>query len=276
MEATAKTILEKCPKTIDLKMVCQKYPVLYEQSMNSVLAQEVIRYNRLLMVIHQSLKDLLKALKGLVVMSQKLEEMANSLFINLVPVMWSGKAYPSLKPLSAWVADLIQRMAFINKWVDNGIPSVFWISGFFFPQAFLTGTLQNYARQVAISIDTISFDFKITTADQAQIPPKVGCYIEGLFLEGARFNAITQFLWESVPKELYFSMPPIWLIPTSNRVEPLKGIYHCPVYKTLTRAGTLSTTGHSTNFVFTVELPSSKPERYWIKRGVALMCALDF
>lgn len=44
MEATAKTILEKCPKTIDLKMVCQKYPVLYEQSMNSVLAQEVIRY----------------------------------------------------------------------------------------------------------------------------------------------------------------------------------------------------------------------------------------
>ena len=49
------------------------------------------RYNTLLKMIHQSLKDLLKALKGLVVMSQSLEEMANSLFINHVPDMWAGK-----------------------------------------------------------------------------------------------------------------------------------------------------------------------------------------
>ena len=46
-------------------------------------------------MIHQSLKDLLKALKGLVVMSQSLEEMANSLFINHVPDMWAGKVWNS-------------------------------------------------------------------------------------------------------------------------------------------------------------------------------------
>lgn len=63
--------------------------------------------------------------------------------------------------LGAWVADLNARCAFLNTWVDNGIPPVFWISGFYFPQAFLTGTLQNFARNHIVSIDTINFSFKV-------------------------------------------------------------------------------------------------------------------
>lgn len=71
-------------------------------------------------------------------------------------------------------------------------------------------------------------------------------------------------------------MPDIWFIPEEHHKRAEKGIYVCPVYKTLTRAGTLSTTGHSTNFVLAIELPSSKPGKHWIKRGVALICALDY
>jgi dynein heavy chain len=47
-------------------------------------------------------------------------------------------------------------------------------------------------------------------------------------------------------------------------------------YKTLTRAGTLSTTGHSTNFICTVELSSRVEPSHWINRGVALFTALAF
>jgi dynein heavy chain len=47
------------------------------------------------------------------------------------------------------------------NWVNTGIPAVFWISGFYFPQAFLTATLQNFARKYVVSIDTINFSFKV-------------------------------------------------------------------------------------------------------------------
>lgn len=278
MEEAGRGILEKVPQPIPIAMVIEKHPVRYEESMNTVLIQEVIRYNKLLETVRQTLNDLLKALKGLVVMSQALETMANSIFNNSVPELWASKAYPSLKPLASWVTDLVARVQFIENWIEHGIPPVFWISGFFFPQGFLTGTLQNYARSSSISIDVITFDFEVMKKTEAELTsrPSNGCFIRGLFLEGARWDFDKHELTESRPKELYTDMPIIWLKPTANREKPDKGIYECPVYKTLTRAGTLSTTGHSTNFVLPVEIPSSQPQRHWIKRGVALMCALNY
>uniref|UniRef100_A0AAR2LEL7 Dynein, axonemal, heavy chain 1 n=1 Tax=Pygocentrus nattereri TaxID=42514 RepID=A0AAR2LEL7_PYGNA len=268
-------IVEKIPNSINVQEVTTKYPVMYEESMNTVLIQEVIRYNTLLAVISQSLSDLVKALKGLVVMSSELELMANSLFINAVPEMWKAKAYPSLKPLASWVSDLVQRISFLKGWISNGIPAVFWISGFFFPQAFLTGTLQNFARRSVLSIDTITFGFKEPAAELKE-RPESGCFIHGLFLEGARWDTNTGLLTESRPKELYTEMAVIWMVPVPNRKPPQSGVYNCPIYKTLTRAGTLSTTGHSTNYVIAVELPTDQSQRHWIKQGVALICALDY
>lgn len=112
--------------------------------------------------------------------------------------------------------------------------------------------------------------------EELRLAPEDGCYIRGLFIEGARWSAKAHKLDESKPKDLFSDVPIIWLIPTVNRVAPSSGIYVCPVYKTLTRAGTLSTTGHSTNFVFSVELPTDKRQTHWIKRGVAMLCALNY
>jgi len=65
-------------------------------------------------------------------------------------------------------------------------------------------------------------------------------------------------------------------VPIKDRVTPKDGIYNCPCYKVLSRAGTLSTTGHSTNYVQNIELPSLNAEAKWIKAGVALFLALKF
>lgn len=66
-------------------------------------------------------------------------------------------------------------------------------------------------------------------------------------------------------------MPIIWFIPVRNKAGQEKKTYRCPVYKTTERKGTLSTTGHSTNFILSIDLPTNKEETHWIKRGVAMI-----
>ena len=86
--------------------------------------------------------------------------------------------------------------------------------------------------------------FKVLKNSSSELKerPKHGCYIRGLFVEGARWSVEKHELTESRPKELYTDMPVIWLKPSANRRKPDTGIYECPVYKTLTRAGRSSFT----------------------------------
>mmetsp|Transcript_4438 Transcript_4438/g.12897 ORF Transcript_4438/g.12897 Transcript_4438/m.12897 type:complete len:84 (+) Transcript_4438:2964-3215(+) len=81
---------------------------------------------------------------------------------------------------------------------------------------------------------------------------------------------------EARPKELYAQMPVINLQPTPNRTKPSTGIYTAPTYKTVSRFGVLSTTGHSTNYVMPIEIPTDKDEAHWVNRGVALITQLRF
>jgi dynein heavy chain len=247
--------------------------------MNTVLVQETIRYNRLVVTITKSLRDVLRALKGQVVMSLQLEQVADALYNNLVPKLWTDVAYPSLMPLAAWCTNLMKRLNFIDSWITNGMPNVFWISGFVFPQAFLTASLQNFARQAKTPVDTVSFNFNVLQkkVDSIDSRPSVGIFVHGLHLQGARFDSALVSLVESRPKELFTAMPPIWFLPEQERKEPNGAItYQCPVYKTLTRQGQLSTTGHSTNFVLLVELKTKASPASWTKASVALFCALDY
>lgn len=58
-----------------------------------------------------------------------------------------------------------------------------------------------------------------------------------------------------------------------KEINQIKGlVYKAPLYKTLNRAGTLSTTGQSTNYILDVVIPCEKNQEQWIQRGVALFC----
>eukprot|EP00949_MAST-11_sp_MAST-11-sp1_P002809 g2809.t1 len=247
------------------------YPVVYEESMNTVLTQELIRYNTLLALISKSLTDLKRARAGQVLMSRELENVLENLLMGHVPSLWKQSAYPSLKPLASWVVDLSKRLEFFRNWLHDGPPNVFWMPGFFFVQSFITGTRQSFARRNTIAIDQVGFDFSVMP-DEA-VTAVSGCYVSGLFIEGARWCVSKMCLAESIPKVLTENMPTIWLQPKRTADIPTqRHAYVAPVYQTSERRGVLNTSGRSTNFVIDMQLNVCAEEdpKIYVKAGVAL------
>ena len=152
LDALAEDLLIRTPAPYDRERIMKKYPIRFDESMNTVLSQELLRYNGLINVVRSSLADLRKALKGLVVMSGDLEEVRaqcvasqnctqcttcrawkccvsayclvslqqswqvqKAMNSNKVPPLWAKKSYPSLKPLGSFMTDFLARLAFFQK-----------------------------------------------------------------------------------------------------------------------------------------------------------------
>ena len=143
----------------------------------------------------------------------------------------------------------------------------------------MTGALQNYARKYTIPIDTVSFDFDFL-ADRPEEPPEDGVYTDGLYVEGARMSTDngSPTLDEALPKVLFSPMCVITLKPCVSDQLSVYDHYACPCYRTTERRGVLATTGHSSNFVMFIRIPTNTditPPKHWITRGVALVNSLS-
>ena len=159
MAEQAKKIEEEMRPALDIAKAVETYSQIKIGSMTSslgtVLIQESERFNKLHVALKKTLVQLQKAIQGVVVMSGELENMFNSILNNQVPSLWQSAAYPSLKPLASWVKDYFRRMDFFISWIENGEPNSYWMPGFFFPQGFLTGALQNHARKTVATRYTL-------------------------------------------------------------------------------------------------------------------------
>lgn len=140
--------------------------------------------------------------------------------------------------------------------------------------------LQSYARRHSIPIDAVAYVFEMlggvdSAAYRAQPAPPEGMHIEGLFLEGAGWDAASKQLTESQPGLLFVPAPVMWFRPKQVDQCASYSHYNCPMYRTADRRGVLATTGHSTNFVMFVRLPTQQTAQHWTMRGVALLTQLS-
>jgi len=111
--------------------------------------------------------------------------------------------------------------------------------------------LQNFSRNTKIAIDKLSYAFEFKNiADPVNLTaaPEIGCLVYGIYMEAARFDLNKMILMESPPGLMHSECPVVYFVPKENFTHDPND-YECPLYKTTSRTGALSATGHSTNHV---------------------------
>jgi dynein heavy chain len=261
----------------------------FQAPLNIFLFQEIQRMQRVLTIVRTNLTDLVLAIDGTVVMTPELLEDLNMISEAKIPKSWthdaSGAEISWLgSNLGTWFTGLIDRVAQLSNWLDNGRQSMkaYWLGGFLNPQGFLTAVRQEVTRQhkkdcwalddVVTHTEVLSYDL-----DKVRDPPEEGQNIYGLFLEGARWNKAGQEggkLDESEPKKLYTQMPVIRVTAVTAKERKAKGTdygpygpYDCPVYRYPKRTDKY--------LIFRMNLKTTENPNHWKLRGVGLLCTTE-
>lgn len=184
-----------------------------------VLLQELERYNILVSRIGLTLKLLRKAIAGEIGMDFVLDNIANSLFNGLLPNDWRKLAPATCKQLGAWMEHLQRREKQYKYWSASGDPMVMWLSGLHIPESYLTALVQIACRKNNWPLDRstlFSYVSEFIDPDDVEERPSSGCYITGLYLEGARWCVREKCLKRSHPKMLVESLPILCILPTES------------------------------------------------------------
>eukprot|EP01135_Chromosphaera_perkinsii_P002940 Nk52_evm51s230 gene=Nk52_evmTU51s230 len=234
----------------------------------TVSLQECERMNILVSEMRRGLKELDLGLKGDLTISDAMEELMTSLFLNKVPVTWASRAYASEHTLAIWYGDMLQRYRELDQWTgDFNLPNVVWLPGLFNPQSFLTAVMQVTARKNEWPLDkmTVTVDVTKKNKEDMNAPPREGSYIHGLFMEGARWDVQSSLIQESHVKDLTPAMPVIYVKAITVDKAEMKGVYQCPIYRTKMRGPT---------YIWTFNLKTKEKPHKWTLAGVCILLSV--
>lgn len=75
-----------------------------------------------------------------------------------MPSAWATLSFLSLAPLSRWLRELRDRLAFFRGWIEHGRPPAFWLSAFFNPHALLGSALYFASLTLGTPLDALAFE----------------------------------------------------------------------------------------------------------------------
>lgn len=239
-----------------------------------VLLQELERWNRLVLKMHESLTELQRALQGIVGMSNELDDLAAALFNGFLPDTWRRLAPQTQKGLGSWMAHFQRRHDQYARWISEGHdPKVMWLSGLHIPESFLSGLVQTTCRRKKWPLDKSTLYTKVTALlDESEVAerPLDGCYVQGLSLEGAAWDHAHQCLRRQDPKVLIVDLPILQVIPIESNRLRLQNTFRTPVYVTQARRSAMGT-----GLVFEADLASTSDPSHWTLQGCALVLNVD-
>jgi dynein heavy chain, axonemal len=215
-----------------------------------------------------ALQDVLRALSGEIGFSARLEALANSLFNGQLPTMWVQMHPATQKMLGAWMIWFQRRYLQYKGWVEFGEPVVMWLAGLHIPETYIAALVQTACRQKGWPLDKSTLYTKVTTfSSAAEITekPRFGCYISGLYLEGAAWDLETSALKRQDPKVLVTEMPLMQIIPVEASKIKLANTFKAPLYVTQARRNAMGQ-----GFVLEADLSSHEHSSHWVLQGVAL------
>ena len=267
-------LISQIPQEFNIHNFLRKFELT--DTINTVLHHEIILYNNLLQTIRASLTNLQNGLKGLIVMNDQMELLNRRLLANKVPEEWLDHSFPSILSLRHYMEDLQKRVSFLTNWVQYGRPTVFKLGAFYHPEEFLTAVLQLYARKHTVPFDSLSWTTKILTdqnSSKITEEPEDGIYVEGLYLEGAKWDVVDKTLSECGQKELISTLPVMHLCPTKQATIDHKNTYECPMYRTQNRgSGALGLP----NYIMSLYIPSTtQSPDHWVQRSVAVFITIE-
>jgi len=237
----------------------------------NVFLQECEYMNYLLEEINRSLVELEQGIKGILTISEQMENLQNSLNLERLPDQWNKLCYPTKRSMATWLENLLKRVEQLSAWKDDpmSIPRITRINYLFNPKSFLT-SINQFGKKAELNKLYISTEFTKKNIDEIDAHAKDGAYAYGFLLEGARWSTQINQIEEAKPKEMFSVMPVVLLRSLPIKAEVLqedKTIYQCPVYRTENRG--------REGYIFTAQLKTStkNPPRKWVIGGVS--CILD-
>ncbi|XP_044913421.1 dynein axonemal heavy chain 8 isoform X3 [Felis catus] len=235
-------------------------------SMNIFLRQEIDRMQRVISILRSSLSDLKLAIEGTIIMSENLRDALDNMYDARIPQIWKRVSWDS-STLGFWFTELLERNAQFSTWIFEGRPNVFWMTGFFNPQGFLTAMRQEVTRaHKGWALDSVTIHNEVLrqTKEEITSPPVEGVYIYGLYMDGAAWDRRNGKLTESTPKVLFTQLPVLHIFAINSIAPKDPKLYVCPIYKKPRRT--------DLTFITVVYLRTVLSPDHWILRGVALLC----